>query len=191
MTSPALHHDLTSMGVEVDLRSPRRMRARPVAATCSSPMTRNARWRRTWGRRIQLRVSDINETLIAAPRSRYVEGYLFYLLRQGGISQGRQLRPRLRLQGRLVVVGHVLRRLGTVVISWISSPRRRRCCCATRPRLERPNGRQPSTVGEELIPGHFADKVAEPSFHAQVCRSSGHFLKRHRWRPHGRSRPYF
>jgi len=45
-------HDLTSMGVEVDLAIAAADEGATVAATCSSPMTRNARWRRTWGRRI-------------------------------------------------------------------------------------------------------------------------------------------
>ncbi len=104
-------HDLTSMGVEVDLA----IAAPGEGATgrCHVFITDDAqRTMATYlGASNQLRVSDINEALISRSEITYVEGYLFDLpAGQGGDPQGRQLRPRLRLDGRAVVVGHVLRR---------------------------------------------------------------------------------
>ena len=112
-----------------------RTRGRPDAATSSSPTTRSARWPPTWARRTSCAWPTSSDRLIARSEITYVEGYLYDLPpAKEAIQQGRRLRPRARLDGGAVALGHVLRRSAPPGLPGPGDPRRRRAARATRTR---------------------------------------------------------
>ena len=120
-------HDLTSMGVEVDLA----IAAPDEGATgrCHVFITDDAqRTMATYlGASNQLHVADINETSHRSLRDHLRRGLpVRPPSGQGGDSQGRELRARLRLHGRAVAVGHVLRRSAPSRLPGTGHQRRRR-----------------------------------------------------------------